>query len=66
MTVVTSVGGDAITLAGSAGGKVTSFAGAEYTIAVNSAVPPKAMQPALVAGLLTVLTSACVGALIAV
>ncbi|KAJ6575005.1 hypothetical protein B0H19DRAFT_1126742 [Mycena capillaripes] len=69
VTVITSVGGDAITLAGSglsAGQeKVTSFAGAQYTIVSGSAVPPMA-KPALFAGLLTVLAGACVGALITV
>ncbi|KAJ7293476.1 helix-turn-helix transcription factor, AraC type [Mycena rebaudengoi] len=77
VTVVTSAGGEAITLAGSAGGVVTSFAGSQYTIATGKigevsgkpgagvAVLPH-MSSALFAGLLTVVASACVGALITV
>ncbi|KAF8173979.1 hypothetical protein K438DRAFT_1728163 [Mycena galopus ATCC 62051] len=74
VTVVTSAGGQAITLAAS--GKVTSFAGSEYIIATgavgatasgNSAPHSMSMPlPTLFVGLLTILTSACVGALITV
>ncbi|KAF8173975.1 hypothetical protein K438DRAFT_1980537 [Mycena galopus ATCC 62051] len=74
VTVVTSAGGQAITLAAS--GKVTSFAGSEYIIATgavgatasgNSAPHSMSMpSPTLFVGLLTILTSACVGALITV
>lgn len=37
-TVITSEGGQAITLAGSGAGIVTSFAGSEYTVATAAAV----------------------------
>lgn len=75
-TVVTSDGGAAITLATGAAGEVTSFAGSQYTIATGdigaaatgSSAPRTLSIPssALLVGLLTVLTSAGVGALIAV
>ncbi|KAJ7071130.1 hypothetical protein C8F01DRAFT_1109230 [Mycena amicta] len=75
VTVVTSVGGEAITLATDGVGDVTSFAGSEYTVAKtaavgtntgNAAVPAMGISPSLIAGLATVLASACLGAVITI
>jgi hypothetical protein len=76
VTIVTSAGGEAITLATDGVGSVVTFAGSKYTeatgaagavISGNSAPHSMSMpSPTLFVGLLTILTSACVGAFITV
>ncbi|KAJ6519716.1 helix-turn-helix transcription factor, AraC type [Mycena sanguinolenta] len=76
VTVVTSAGGEAITLASDGVGELTTFAGSAYIIATNdvgaavsgNSAPQSMSRPSatLMVGLLTVLTSACVGAMITV
>ncbi|KAF5385275.1 hypothetical protein D9615_001431 [Tricholomella constricta] len=78
-TIVTSVGGQAITLAGSAGGVATSFAGSVYTVATEAAgsaasqathtnaavgAPSFGFTSSHAIGLVTVVCSALVGAMI--
>jgi hypothetical protein len=73
-TVVTSAGGQAITLASSGAGAITSFAGSEYTVATAAAASftSKAntamgahsfgFSSSVITGLFTVIAGAFVGA----
>ena len=48
---MTSVGGQAITLAGSGAGRVTSFAGSQYTVATAALASATASSGASVVGI---------------
>lgn len=64
MTIVTSDGGEAITLATSAGADVTSFAGHEFTIAASNAAVSLTQYSVgpIVASMATLVAGAVVGA----
>lgn len=71
-TIITSEGGDAITLAASGAGVVTSKFGSVYTVATaaaatavnNAATPSTSMQAPLLIGIATVMISTMLGAFI--
>lgn len=75
LTIVTSEGGDAITLATSGAGVVTSKFGSIYTVATaaaasaahnGAATPSTSMQAPLLIGIATVMISTMLGAIIIV
>ena len=72
-TIITSVGGDALTLATSGAGVVTSKFGSIYTVATaaaatavghSAATPSASMQAPLLIGIATVMISTMLGAFI--
>jgi hypothetical protein len=75
-TIITSEGGDAITLATSGAGVVTSKFGSIYTVATaavasatskhSAATPSTSMQAPLLIGIVTVMISTIIGAYITI